>query len=1025
MHTKKTNKHSGVHPRVSTLIPSFQQTRKYYPRLPPFLFYVLPPHLTNSTTATTEQNHPLLPHPFTKMTDARNLKLHRIQKDPNRVRNFCMLAHVDHGKTTLSDVLVASNGLISNALAGKVRFMDCREDEQERLITMKASTIALAHVHEQKEYALNLIDSPGHVDFSCEVSTAVRLSDGGFLLVDAVDGVATQTRAVLQQAYKEKVKTCLVINKIDLLITTKKMEPAEAYLALSQIIQDANVIMAEFVEADRITGSQLSAHRVENDLLEEEEEGTEQWFEPAKGNVVFASSIDGWGFTPQNFASIYASKLNWSEKSLATALWGEWYLDTKRKKISAKPPRADSQPMCVKFILEQIWKMYATISIADNTERGDALMKMTVALGLQVKENILRKKDGPDGVAALMNAWLPLSRCVMDACVTQLPSPVESQSYRVPRLLPDLPTIQPKSVREQYEKSLLSCDPEGEVMVYIAKMFDTDQLPGVALQSSEVEVDAENVIENKTAFVGVARIFSGTIKRGDKLWVLDPKHQAGGTSTAKEITVSQLFLLMGKGLAPVDSVVAGTIFGVGGLGGNVLKSATLASSPAACGFSQMVFPSAAVIRMSIEPSNAADLDKLKNGLALLDKADPQVEVILTEQGEYVISTAGEVHADRCIRDLNDRYAQIEMRVSEPLVSFKETIVAEQSKPSTVQTANKQCSFSVKAYDIPTEIATALETHSTALKALCQYSADNVASVTEREELMEAARNLRDVFAEDEMFAQIWKDYGIWSLGPKQCGSCLLACSVADFKVTSVWTALAALLEDSPAPIESADTKTATMRQINDSVIAGFQLAVEKGPLCDEPMTGVAFIVEAVTITEDDESDGCYGPLSGQAMSAVYQGCRQAFMAEGRRLVEPMYECDIVAATGCHGKVYDVLKKRRAEIVDNIPIEGTMAFRVISYLPVTESFGLADDLRIKTSGNAHPTLCFSHWGRIDHDPFFVPKTEEELEDLDENDVALITNIPKTLINKVRRRKGLPVEDQAVKKAEKMKYSTRAG
>eukprot|EP01061_Rhynchopus_euleeides_P026981 TRINITY_DN43937_c0_g1_i1.p1 TRINITY_DN43937_c0_g1~~TRINITY_DN43937_c0_g1_i1.p1 ORF type:complete len:997 (+),score=418.70 TRINITY_DN43937_c0_g1_i1:185-2992(+) len=935
-------------------------------------------------------------------------------------------------------------------MAGKMRFLDCRQDEQERQITMKASTIALRHICGEEEYVLNLIDSPGHVDFSSEVSTAVRLSDGGFLVVDAVDGVATQTRAVLAQAYREKVKCCLVINKVDLLITTKGMDPPQAYLALAQIVQQANVIMAEFVEADRITGGQLHEDREGcEDLVDDTEE---QWFEPAKGNVVFASAIDGWGFTPHSFARLYAKKLNWSESSLTKALWGEWYLDTKRKKIVTSPPKSDSQPMCVKFVLEQIWKVYNSANISDVDERMDALLKITNALGLQVRENVLKKKEPADAVAAVMNGWLPLSRCLMNTCVKQLPSPLDAQPYRVPRLLPELPVIKPDALRKEYTDGLLSCSKDSKVMVYIAKMFDTDQLPGVALQEGDVQVDTEGV--DRTAFVGVARIFSGSIKKGDKLYVLDPKHQPGGEATAQEITVTQLFLLMGKGLAPVESITAGAIFGIGGLGASVLKSATLASSPDACGFSQMVFQSSAVIRMSIEPFNACDLDKLKRGLALLNKADPQVEVVLTEQGELVICTAGEVHAERCVRDLTDRYAQVGMRVSEPIVGFKETIVAEQKKATTSTTANKQCSFSIKAYDIPQGISDAIEAHQTDLRALAGYTADTVRDIVDREDLLEASRALRDAFqAEESRWGELW-ERGLWSLGPKHCGTCLLACTAPELgSVTSVWCALSALLKEldggaaqgmppvSPSRSPQRDRGggersdagsvsdmtfcAKTIRQINDSIVAGFQLAVEKGPLCDEPMTNVAFVVTELRISEEDESDGCYGPLSGQAMSAVYQGCRQAFMAEGKRLVEPLYECDIVAATNCHRKVYDVLKKRRAEILDNIPQEGTMAFRVIAYLPVTESFGLADELRIKTSGNATPTLCFSHWQKIDTDPFFVRKTEDELEDMDETDVAIITNIPRTLINKVRRRKGLAVEDHVVKKAEKMKYSTRAG
>ena len=958
-------------------------------------------------------------------------RINAIAKDATKVRNFCVLAHVDHGKTTLSDVLVASNGLISQALAGQVRFRDCREYEQRRMITMKASTIALRHTYQKEDYVLNLIDSLGHVDFSCEVSTAVRLSDGAFLLVDAVDGVATQTRAVLEQAYRENVKCCLVVNKVDLLITTQGLSPEEAYLALSQIISSVNVLMAEFVEADCTPGAHLHAGRAAGgeDALKDDSE--EQWFEPAKGNVIFASSVDGWGFTTAHFARLYAQKLSWSEHALRTALWGEWYLDQRRKKIVSSPPKAGSVPMCVRFVLEQIWKVYGCASIKAAEERTAALVKMCSALGMNVKEAVLKKKDGPSAVAAVMNAWLPLATSMMDACVQQLPSPAEAQPYRMRRLLPDLPLVTPPEAREAYAGGVRACSPDGQVLAYIARMFDTECLPGAALQEGGVEVASEGT--PATSFVGVARLFAGTIRRGDTLLVLDPKHKPGGTETAQEVKVRQLFLLMGRDLAPVAVVHPGSIFGVGGLGTAVLKSATLASTAEACGFSQMVFQSAAVIRMSVEPANPLDLEKLKAGLALLNKADPQVEVLLTQEGELVICTAGEVHAERCILDLNERYAQVAMRVSEPLVGLRETICAEQRKPTVVMTSDKQCSFAIKAYDIPTAVTDALERHRDTLRALSGCPPEAVPRIARQEDVMDAARDVHGAVVESGgVWPDLWRR-GFWSLGPRHCGTNILACSEKVAGTPTVWGALAGLLEGETAGGEAAaeagesaaaaaaaarEKQRRVARQINDSIVAGFQMAAGNGPLCDEPMTGVAFVLEELTVTED--AAGCNGPLSGQAMSAVFQGCRKAFMAEGQRLVEPMYECDVTASTNCHGKVYEVLKKRRAEIIDNIPQEGTMAFRVLAYLPVAESFGLADEMRVKTSGNATPTLRWSHWSTIHMDPYFVRQTEDGIEDLNETDVASRSNVPRNLINRVRKRKGLPVEEIVVK-AEKMKLA----
>lgn len=249
---------------------------------------------------------------------------------PTQIRNICILAHVDHGKTTLADNLLASNGIISVRQSGKLKFMDSRADEQQRGITMKSSSITLGHIYESKLFAINLIDSPGHIDFSSEVSAATRLSDGAIIMVDVIDGVSAQTHAVLRQAWEEKLKPCLVLNKIDRLITEAKMTPAEAYSHLQRVLEQANAITGGMFIAENLARLEEN----EGDILdtdiynEQAEEGL--YFDPSAGNVVFASALDGWGFGVDTFASVLSKKTQMQHRPIAAHTLGRFLFD-KRK----------------------------------------------------------------------------------------------------------------------------------------------------------------------------------------------------------------------------------------------------------------------------------------------------------------------------------------------------------------------------------------------------------------------------------------------------------------------------------------------------------------------------------------------------------------------------------------------------------------------------------------------------------------------------------------------------------------------
>jgi elongation factor 2 len=203
-------------------------------------------------------------------------EIQKLMYKPEHIRNIAIIAHVDHGKTTLTDSLVAGAGLISKELAGELKVMDSEEIEQQRSMTIKASDISLGFHHEGKDYLVNLIDTPGHIDFGGHVTRAMRAIDGVILVIDSVEGVMPQTETVLRQALKEKAKPVLFINKIDRLINELKLGPDDMQDRLVKIIKSVNDLINRY-------GSK---------------EFKEEWLiKVEKGNVAFGSAYNKWGLS--------------------------------------------------------------------------------------------------------------------------------------------------------------------------------------------------------------------------------------------------------------------------------------------------------------------------------------------------------------------------------------------------------------------------------------------------------------------------------------------------------------------------------------------------------------------------------------------------------------------------------------------------------------------------------------------------------------------------------------------------------
>ncbi|CAO2039129.1 unnamed protein product [Urochloa humidicola] len=1016
--------------------------------------------------------------------------------DPRLVRNTCILAHVDHGKTSLADHLVASggDGLLHPKLAGSARFMDHLPEEQRRAITMKSSSVALRHAHRATgaHYRVHLIDSPGHADFCSEVSAAARLSDSALVVVDAAKGVRVQTHAALRQAFLERLRPCLVLNKLDRLVTDLLLSPDEAYARLRRIVGEVNSIYSALRSGSYFSSLLHDGGGEEEEEDDDDDEGDA--FDPHKGNVVFACARDGWGFRIDRFADLYAHKTGASKAKLLSGFWGPYYIDKGKKAVlplrkeSTTGGGADQQPAFVQNVLKPLWKVYQRGLMPDS---GEWMQNNVVSVfNLKVSPRELHSNKPKVALNAVLRSWLPLAESVMEMLVECTPDPVAAQAFRVPRLVPErrdaaasasgcCASIVAEAERVRSCVAACSTTASAPVVVFVSKMFAVPytMLPPKGLNGellnhnqgrSELEPEEE-------CFLAFARVFSGVLRAGQKVFVLSPlydpvKGDDASGKHVKEAEVHYLYEMLGQDLMPVDSVAAGNIVAIQGLGEHVLKSATLSSTKDCWPFSSMTFQVSPMLKVAVEPSNPADLGAFLKGLKLLNQADPLVVYTVSQRGEHVLAAAGEVHLERCIKDLQERFAKVQLEVSKPLVSFRETIQGEgvrlmgsmKAQQGFVErtTPNGRFTVRVKAIRLPTALTKVLAESEELLGQIIKGDSSQFAqdggnsTATLRHRMISAIDDELEEISEQvvkeklERYRKTLIGYlqRIEALGPSHVGPNFLL--LPDLKSSSGVTASpngrgCVLLSgrchvsEKLGFVSASDAETATMNSeaqaltysldyeaLRNSIVSGFQFATNAGPICDEPMRGVAFIVEPYIFVNDSDvvthSDDKI--FTGQVITSVKEACREAVLQGKPRLMEPMYFCELTTPTQFSDPAFAVLSDCRAKVMKKEMQEGTSLFTVHAYMPVAESSEFAEKLRKHTSGAASAILAFSHWEPIPQDPFFTPKTQEEIEEFGD-DSSIRPNLAKKLMNYVRRRKGLHVEEKVVEHGTKQRTRAR--
>jgi len=756
--------------------------------------------------------------------------------------------------STLTDAFVAKAKIISAAEAGEKRFTDGRDDEKERGITIKSSGVSMKFEIEDNSYVINLVDTPGHADFNAEVTSALRITDGAIVVVDAVEGVSVQTKTVLRQALAEQVKPILFINKLDRYIFELQISPEEAFTKLSNIINEMNELCSVY----QSEGSELKLT-----------------LSPELGNVFFGSARDGYGFGIHNFAKRMAQKFNKEESYYMKKLWGEHFYDVKSNKItteSIKDGRPLERTFC-KFVLGPIFTMVNSIM----NKETEKYTKMFNALGLKFPEKELEKPE-KEIYKMAMKAFIPIADSLLYGIIHHLPSPRQAQRYRYASLYNG-------PLDDECATAIKNCDPDGPLMIYISKMIP----------------------DASSRFVAFGRVFSGTVSTGQKVRILGANYKFGGSDDLYENkAIQRVGKMIGGRVETCDEVKCGHTVALVGIDNYILKSATITTHQTAHPIKTMKFSVSPVVRVSVMPKNVSDLPKLVEGLKKLSKSDPCVQTLSTES-EHVVAATGELHVEICLNDLR-AFMKSEIVVSEPIVSYRETVLAKSSQICMAKSPNKHNRLYVSAEPIAENL----------VKMMIE------GKVGPKDDVNARSKILVNEFGWDANDSK-----KIWEMGPES--------------------------NEAPTNIMVETAKGVQyLNEIKEHVNNGFKMATGRGVLCEEPMMGVRFNLHDANLHADSIHRG-----AGQLLSPARNSMFAAMLVAQPALLEPIYLVEIQVLDSYAGTIYGCLTRKRGQVISETQSTGNLKV-IQGYLPVMESFGFASFLSEQTSGNAFITLSFDHW-----------------------------------------------------------------
>ncbi|KAH8998757.1 Calreticulin family-domain-containing protein [Lactarius hatsudake] len=773
---------------------------------------------------------------------------------PNMVRNVAVVGHLHHGKTALLDMLIFETHKIDWNADKQTRYTDVHVLSREREISIKSSPISLVlQTTAGKSHLVHLMDCPGHVNFVDEVASSIRLVDGIILVVDVVEGVMVNTETIIRHALQEGIPITLVVNKIDRLILELRLPPLDAFYKIKHTIEEVNTFISGI---DPSPDLRLS---------------------PERGNVCFASTDMGWCFTLRSFAQMYAETYGSLDvMAFADRLWGDIYFNNNTRKFTRKAVDPESPRTFVQFVLDPLYKLYSSVL----SEETDGLKDTLAGLNIHLKP-VMYKMDVRPLLKAVLDQFFGPATGLVDMIIEWIPDPVRGATNKVERTYTG-------PMNSEIATAMKECRSDGPVSVHVTKLYHA--------------TDAQS-------FRAFGRVLSGTLKKGAQVKVLGEGYSPEDEEDMMIVTVDDLWVSGSRYFVPVEEVPAGNLILIGGVDASITKTATLVSTDIEDDlyiFRPIKHMTQSVLKVAIEPIAPSELPKMLSGLRSINKSYPLLSTKVEESGEHVIIGTGELYLDCVLHDLRKLFAEIEIKVSDPVTKFCETVLETSALKCYADTPNKKNRLTMIAEPLERGIAEDIETGRVNMRMTENYKWDLLASRS------------------------------VWAFGPDEHGP-------------------NALLDDTlPSQIDKKLLGT-----VREHIKQGFQWGAREGPLS---MRNVKFRILDASLAQEPIFRG-----GGQIVPTARRVCYSSFLMATPRLMEPVYYVEVQAPSDCISAVYTVLARRRGHVTQDLPKAGSPLYTVKALIPVIDANGFETDLRTATQGQAFCLQVFDHWSIVPGDP----------------------------------------------------------